>query len=48
MNKGNYPSQELLNKFDLVSEYGEIVNACVKGDLGLLESSLLINQDSFI
>jgi len=48
MNKGNYPSQDLLKKFDLVNEYGEIVNACVKGDLGLLEKTLLINQDIFI
>lgn len=43
MNKGNYPTQELLNKFDLQSEYGDIVKACVKGDLGLLEAALLQN-----
>ena len=48
MNKGNYPSLDLLKKFDLVNEYREIVNACVKGDLGLLEKTLLINQDIFI
>lgn len=48
MNKGNYPTEALLNKFDLTAEYGDIVKACIKGDLGLLESAILQNQDSFI
>lgn len=48
MNKGKYPTIELLTKFDLKSEYGEIVDACVKGDLGDLEKALTKNQDSFI
>ena len=41
MNKGNYPSEALLQKFDLQKEYSNIVSAVVKGDLKLLESSLL-------
>lgn len=43
MNKGNYPTEALLNKFDLTAEYGDIVKACIKGDLGLLESAILQN-----
>lgn len=48
MNKGIYPTEELLTKFDLKSEYGDIVTACIRGDLGMLESALIKNQDSFI
>lgn len=48
MIKGNYPSQDLLKKFDLNAEYGDIVNACLQGDLAKLEKALLNNQDSFI
>lgn len=48
MIKGNYPSADLLKKFDLASEYGDIVQACLKGDLASLEQALLKNQDSFI
>jgi hypothetical protein len=48
MNKGNYPTEELLVKFDLKNEYGDIVDACIKGDLGMLETALIKNQDSFI
>ena len=40
MNKGNYPTEELLSKFELKSEYGDIVDACIKGDLGKLEKAL--------
>ena len=48
MHKGNYPSKELLTKFDLATEYGDIVKACLQGDLAKLEEALLKNQDSFI
>ncbi len=37
INKGIYPTDELLTKFKLKQEYGAIVDACVRGDLGDLE-----------
>lgn len=48
MNKGNYPSEELLSKYDFKGEYGGLVRACVNGDLAALEKELLENQDRFI
>ncbi len=48
MNKGNYPTNEMLKKYDLEAEYSQVVQACISGDLGMLEKALITNQDSFI
>lgn len=40
MNKGMFPSEALLKKFELESEYGEVVRACILGDMGGLEQAL--------
>ena len=45
MNKGTFPSEALLKKFDLESEYGDIVKSCISGDMGGLEHALQVNQD---
>lgn len=41
MNKGNYPTQEILKEFNLEKLYGGIVTACINGDLKMLEAQLL-------
>ena len=48
MNKGIFPSEALLKKFDLESEYSDIVKSCISGDMGGLERALQLNQDKFI
>ena len=46
--KGNFPSQEQLMKFCLINEYGEIVKACISGDIALLEKTLTLKEENFI
>ena len=43
MNKGNYPTNELLTKFELLNEYSDIVKESNIGDLGMLEKALQKN-----
>ena len=48
MIKGNFPTEALLEKFELKSEYGDIVKAVVAGDLSALERAITQNEDSFV
>lgn len=48
MIKGTYPTAALLEKYELKSEYGDIVQAVIGGDLGALEDALNKNQDIFV
>ena len=48
MNKGNYPSPDLLRKYDLEQEYLDIVRSVTDGNLAALEKAMNKNQDSFI
>ena len=48
MNKGNYPTSDLLEKYNLLDEYGDVVQAVVAGDLGALEKILSSKQDIFV
>ena len=48
MTKGNYPTESLLEKYELKNEYSNIVKAVVDGDLGALESAIDKNQDSYV
>lgn len=46
--KGNYPTEALLEKYELKSEYGDVVQAVVAGDLGALEAAITKNQDLYV
>ncbi len=43
MIKGNYPTEELLEKYELKNEYSDIVRSVVDGDLGALEAAITKN-----
>ena len=45
---GNYPTEALLEKFELKSEYGDIVKAVVAGNLSAFERAIEQNNDSFL
>ena len=40
MIKGNFPTEALLEKFDLKNEYSDIVKAVILGDLSALEQAI--------
>ena len=48
MNKGNFPSEDLLQRYELAGEYSDVVKACIKGDMMALETTLTLNQETFI
>jgi hypothetical protein len=48
MTKGNYPTESLLEEYELKNEYSDIVKAVINGDLGALEAAINKNQDSYV
>jgi len=48
MMAGNFPSEELLQKHSLSSEFGALSKACMTGDIKALESELSKNMSSFL
>ena len=47
MISGKFPSEKLMEQFDL-SEYRDVVNACLKGDLVGLEEAITEYRDIYI